>query len=401
MFKNKASGTLVLAVIISVVFGASALAQHTLTADDINRVGHGRYTAAPGFKVHSDFKFTQPDYKFPERLPEGFGKKTASELGVAGHKFLNDYPSIGAVEVIMAASTFLVYDTVSQEILYVLGCLREGRPGMNRVHDITPPPPKLPVLPTVTRTEPPPPTQPNKPPTFDLVIRKEARVPNDHGWHYLSDGEFEHFAFNVVNDDEEKGFETDENGEIRITLPAGETSVEEALTDEQRQAWIALSPKRIVEGKAGETYVLWFKNEQHWPETPTASAPPPVHQIPKEGFCKTKTHNPIIWIGKQVWCHPVRTALIVAGGICVGTAIAHADWGCGIFFKKALEQKPEISVVHLNPYGANGEIIGKVATAAKSGNNWGQTAAITGGGTVTTFVAGKIIAHHKKMRVTP
>lgn len=104
-----------------------------MTADRVNLTGRGRYTAAEGFRFEQ-VDFPQPDYKFESVLPEGFGRATAAELGVAGWHFWNEYPGQGAALVTMAPETVLIYDTVSRQPLYVTGCHRDGRPdGLNRL----------------------------------------------------------------------------------------------------------------------------------------------------------------------------------------------------------------------------------------------------------------------------
>ncbi len=129
---------------------AAASDPATLTRERVNKVGRGRYVAADDFRVNSTISFSQPDYKFESRLPQGFGRATAKHLGVAGKRFWNEYPGIGAALVVMAPETVLIYDTVSRVALYVTGCHREGKKGgLNRIKEENPPQPELTSVPSV------------------------------------------------------------------------------------------------------------------------------------------------------------------------------------------------------------------------------------------------------------
>lgn len=132
----------IFAIVMMAVFAFSAANGQTLTPERVNKIGRGRYTTAPDFQIKVGVVFTQFDYKFESRMPQGFGKKTARELGADGRKFWNDYPGEGAALVVMHADTLLIYDTVSLVPLYVTGCIREGKEGgINRIKEETPPTP--------------------------------------------------------------------------------------------------------------------------------------------------------------------------------------------------------------------------------------------------------------------
>ena len=127
----------------------------TVTAERVNKAARGRYMTDKDFRF-GQVEFSQPDYKFESALPEGFGRATAAELGVAGKHFWNEYPGQGAALVVMAPDTVLIYDTVSRQPLYVTGCYREGRvdglnrlKGLNRIQGMEVPEPPMPPLPFV------------------------------------------------------------------------------------------------------------------------------------------------------------------------------------------------------------------------------------------------------------
>lgn len=120
-----------------------------LTPGKVNEIGRGRYTAARDFLVDPTVEFSQPDYKFESALPQGFGKATAEDLGMAGVEFWNEYPGIGGVWVAASPKAEFFYDTVSRMPLYIAGCIREGKKnGLNRVKLVVPsPPPPAPEAP--------------------------------------------------------------------------------------------------------------------------------------------------------------------------------------------------------------------------------------------------------------
>jgi hypothetical protein len=95
------------------------------------RPGENRYQ-----RLTPDQVFTQPKYNGNPSMLDGYGKKTAGELGLAGKEVYNEYPTEVRV-VILSAQAVLYYDTASMEIVYLDGCRWNGREWKNRVKLVT------------------------------------------------------------------------------------------------------------------------------------------------------------------------------------------------------------------------------------------------------------------------
>jgi hypothetical protein len=80
--------------------------------------------------------FDQPAYNGNPSMLDGYGTKTAAELGLTDQEVYNEYPQ-GPVVVKLHATSVLYYDTASMEIKYLDGCRRGGRDWKNRVKRVT------------------------------------------------------------------------------------------------------------------------------------------------------------------------------------------------------------------------------------------------------------------------
>jgi hypothetical protein len=222
----------------------------SLTRQKVNQVGRGRYTAADDFRVDSSVTFSQPDYKFESRLPEGFGRATAFELGVSGQKFWNEYPGIGGALVVMNPNTVLIYDTVNRIPMYVTGCIREGKKGMNRIKPDTPPVAEV-------------------PPTGNLLIAK-VQLSIAGGELRGADGQLlptDEVKFDILG----RTYVMDHTGKLLIEgLPAGTITIKE-MYDHMKWRNISSTPDyATVEILPGQTVSVEFKNQNI-----IGSAPPP------------------------------------------------------------------------------------------------------------------------------
>lgn len=229
-------------------------------ADRVNKVGRGRYRVSTFEVVKADV-FTQPEYNGKPEMLDGYGKGTAEKLGSAGEEVYNEYPGQGAVRVILHPKAVLYYDTASRQPLYLDGCLRKGKPWVNRIKLVEPPPPpEAPALP------PPPP-----PPPVPTVVEKpcppcpECPPPPkcDPDWSWGVIGEYmpKHSKAKKVRLEAERF----------ITFPQ-----DAALRQEIARAIIAADPeffRRKVQFAAAlynkcdtRARLYWYREGWHWKE---------------------------------------------------------------------------------------------------------------------------------------
>lgn len=76
--------------------------------------------------------FTQAAYTGNPAMLENYPIATGAELGITGKEIYNEYPE-GPVVVVVHAQAKFYYDNGSREPLYLIGCVRKGKPWFNRV----------------------------------------------------------------------------------------------------------------------------------------------------------------------------------------------------------------------------------------------------------------------------
>lgn len=162
-------------VLILIWGGTLPMAGQQITPAVVDRVGRGRYSAPEKFEVKPPAEvFSHPEYTGEIKMLEGFGKATAEELELSGREVWNEYPGQGAVKVKLNPKAVLFYETASRQPMYLDGCLRQGKPWVNRVklieeETLAEPAPKEPVI-----------GEAPAPPQEVKIIHEPVTVTNQH-----------------------------------------------------------------------------------------------------------------------------------------------------------------------------------------------------------------------------